>query len=170
MNAPPAKSYPRRGNHLPVLMTLVPRTTGPILELGSGLYSTPYLHWACFPDRPLVTYENTNFWFRRCAVQFPSCFHAVRHVPSWDSLTFEGPWSIALVDNEGPHSRGDCVRKLTHAEYVVAHDCEKGEKMGYREAAELFKYSYIYTHAGSIQTMVLSNVHDLTDLAREFDS
>ena len=36
------------GTHLPVLMDIVSKTDGPILEIGTGVFSTPYLHWACF--------------------------------------------------------------------------------------------------------------------------
>ena len=35
------------GSHLPVLIHLMNHTTGDVLELGTGLYSTPYLHHAC---------------------------------------------------------------------------------------------------------------------------
>src|SRR3954465_681875 len=44
--------------HFPLLIKLVQMTQGPILELGSGLFSTPLLHWLCFEqERELHTWE-----------------------------------------------------------------------------------------------------------------
>ena len=35
-------------SHLPVLIKLMAMTSGDVLEVGTGIYSTPFLHWACF--------------------------------------------------------------------------------------------------------------------------
>ena len=49
--------------HLPCLMKAVEKTTGDILELGVGLFSTPYLHYvAMLQNRKLVSYENVPEW------------------------------------------------------------------------------------------------------------
>ena len=53
------------GSHLPILIKLVGETTGDILELGIGLYSTPFLHWSCFPNkRKLVSYESAEGYIK----------------------------------------------------------------------------------------------------------
>lgn len=49
----------KHSTHLAVLMEAVRRTAGPVLELGVGLYSTPVLHWLCYPtNRRLVSYDS----------------------------------------------------------------------------------------------------------------
>jgi hypothetical protein len=161
-------SKPNRGSHLPILMRLVPKTTGPILELGSGMYSTPYLHWACFPTRKLVTYESSPHWFDVCANQFMADFHTIKLALSLREVDFSSPWSIALVDHDWAlNTRGDSVRRLVHAEYVVAHDSEgrRGKRHGYWSVAELFKFRCQFKSASHSHTMILSNIHDLSVVA-----
>jgi hypothetical protein len=52
------------GSHLPLLMKLLDQTNGPVLELGMGLFSTPFLHWACYEKkRSLVSYENKKDFY-----------------------------------------------------------------------------------------------------------
>src|SRR5512137_2346451 len=116
------KSKPNRGSHLPVLMKLISITSGPVLELGCGMYSTTYLHWACYPTkRRLVTCESKSEWMD-FARQFATDFHEIKFVPDWDLLDLKEPWSIAFVDSDPDEKRIDEIMKLTHAEYVVAHD------------------------------------------------
>lgn len=158
------KSRPDRGSHLPVLMKLISMTNGPILELGCGMYSTTYLHWACYPTkRPITTCESKNEWIG-FARQFETDFHTVIHVPDWNLLDLSSPWSIAFVDHAPDERRIDEIKRLTHAEYVVAHDADirREHKYNYRRARPFFKY--VTTYAGARpNTAIFSNVHDLTN-------
>jgi len=155
------RTHPFLGSHLPVLMKLVASTKGPILELGSGTYSTPYLHWACLPSkRPLVTYETNPEWWP-FTQQFQADFHTVGLVNEWASLDLSRLWSIAFVDHDGV--RSDSVRKLRHAEYVVCHDTEnKGaRRWGLTGVGRWFHWQWEYAVVRPYTT-VFSNVHDLT--------
>ena len=153
------KCGPERGSYLPVLMKALAITTGPVLELGSGMYSTPYLHWACLPtNRTLVTYEGQQAWMW-FAQPFAADFHTVRHVPDWQALDVSGPWSVVLVDHDYP--RGPIMERLAHAEYLVCHDSERPGKCGYDVAFPRFTYQKQYRDAGRPYTTVVSNVHDL---------
>ena len=156
---------PFRGSHLPVLMKLVQSTTGPIAELGCGTYSTQYLHWACFPTkRPLVTFENQSEYYDYLN-QFARDWHQVRCIPNWTDVDLSAPWTIAFVD-ENPGPRCLVLAKLTHAEYVVAHDTERaGERAhNFTSIFPLFKYRWQYTEA-TPYTTVFSNFHDLTEFS-----
>jgi hypothetical protein len=136
-------------------------TTGPILELGSGSYSTLYLHWACAPTkRPLVTYETNPEWWT-FTKDFRADFHKTSLVSDWAKVKFDQPWSIAFVDHDGV--RSETVRNLLHAEYVVCHDMEnKGmRRWGLAPIRKWFKWQWRYD-VFRPYTTVFSNTHDLT--------
>lgn len=161
------RTKPSRGSHLPVLMKLFSMTKGPILELGSGMYSTPYLHWACYPTkRRLVTYEDHLDWIG-FAKQFENDYHKVHLVENWSNLILTDPWSIAFVDHDpmDRHFRVEEVKLLTHAEYVVCHDAENqnDRKYKYSTAHDLFKYRTKYSEGGLPYTAIFSNKHDLSE-------
>lgn len=157
------KNIPRRGSHLPVLMKLVPLTTGPILELGCGVFSTIYLHWACYAaKRRLITYED-NPAFYRFIQRYANDYHEIRCIKDWAELDPAENWSVAFVDHGQEARRYLDIARLTHAEYVVAHDAENGNahKYHYERIYKLFKSRYKYGGA-SPHTAVFSNTHDLT--------
>ena len=155
---------PKRGSHLPLLMKAVSLTTGPILELGCGLYSTTPLHWACWvPKRKLVTYENNPDYFDFLR-SYETEWHEVHCIDDWDAIDISGPWSVAFVDHAPDGRRWREVKRLLHAEYVVAHDSEgrNDKKYQFSKATPLFKYQFEYLEAFP-HTSVWSNVHDVTD-------
>jgi len=150
------------GSHLPVLIKVVQMTTGPVLECGSGVFSSPFLHWECFrTKRRLLTLENFP-QFYNIAKQYNSGLHEVRFITDWDAQDLSEPWSVVLIDHEPGERRGKEIKRLLHAEYIVAHDAKpralKG--YGYIEAFAQFKYQYLYKGADPF-TMLLSNKHDL---------
>lgn len=155
----PMKLNPNRGSHLPVLMKLFHITSfGPILELGSGIYSTAYLHWACyFTKRRLVTYENNPKYYNY-ALKYKSDYHEIHCIDDWDSIDISEPWSIAFVDHSPGERRGMEIKRLLHADYVVAHDTENSEaiKYGYHKILNLFKYRYKFNEVRP-HTTIFSN-------------
>ena len=167
------KFKPDRGSHLPVLMKAVAATTGPILELGCGLYSTTPLHWACWvPKRKLVTYENNPKYYEFLK-SYTTDFHEVHCIDAWDDVDLSGQWSVAFVDHEpGPIEPRDRrwreVIRLQHAEYVVVHDSEgrNDRKYGLSKIANKFKYQFEYGGAFP-HTTVFSNLHDVSDFFGE---
>jgi hypothetical protein len=155
------RTNPYLGSHLPVLMKLIGMTEGPILELGSGPYSTQYLHWACAPTkRPLVTYETNPEWWT-FTKDFQDDFHTTSLVSDWSTVTFDQPWSIAFVDHDGV--RSETVQRLRHAEYVVCHDTENrgARRWGLLPVHRWFQWQWRYD-AYRPCTTVFSNTHDLT--------
>lgn len=162
------------GSHLPILMKIMEMTDGSVLELGSGLFSTPFLHWACFDKkRKLITYENKKeflktFIFddkREAGNNYK--YHEMRFVENsdWDKIDISEHWSVALIDhNPGPRRREEIKRLADNTDYIVVHDTDAKNDWYYKysEYFPLFKYRYdtkIYP-----QTTVLSNLKDLSNL------
>lgn len=151
------------GSHLPLLMKCVDLTTGPIVEVGCGFFSTPYLHWRCFAaKRRLVSYETDPKWFQ-FVEGAAADFHEVHCLPSYQDIDLSEKWAVAFVDHGDGPSRPDTIAKVTHAEYVVVHDTNGNwsHKYGYDKIFPLFKYHYKFRPRRMPFTSVLSNVHDL---------
>ena len=132
--------------HLPALVACATATRGPILECGTGLWSTPILHALCAPtERALVSVESNPEWLSR--FEHMRCsWHDVRHVASWDDVAGIGDdatWAFAFVDH-GHAPRGPVVAALRErADIVVMHDSECGY-CGYTEPLQLF--DWCWTH------------------------
>ena len=155
---------PKRGSHLPILMKAVAITDGPILELGSGLYSTTPLHWACWvAKRKLVTYES-NPAFYDFLKAYETDFHEVHCIDDWDAVDLSPPWDVAFVDHAPDDRRWLEVKRLAHAKYVVAHDSEgrNDRKYSFSKILHMFKYQFEYKDAFP-HTSVWSNTHDVTN-------
>lgn len=135
------------GSHLPVLIEVVTKTNGPILELGGGANSTPYLHWACFnTKRKLVTYDNEEKYFDQIKA-YEDDFHEVHLVKDWNKVDFGDYWSVAFVDHHPNLERKNSVRRLANiCDYIIIHDTERKwrHKFQYEEIYPLFKYRYDY--------------------------
>jgi hypothetical protein len=162
------------GSHLPILMKIMEKTDGPVLELGMGLFSTPYLHWACIDKRrKLVSYENHKDFAElfimddKREVGNDYSYHEVKVVENndWEHIDISGHWSVALVDhNPGPRRREEMKRLADSCDYVVVHDTDPKNDWYYKysEYFPLFKYRYdtkVYP-----MTTVLSNFIDLSTL------
>ena len=158
----------RFGSHLPVLIKMMSISSGPVLELGSGLYSTVYLHWACFNDkRPLTTIESKWAYYKD--VRRLRCdWHKIEWVKKWERAEpwFKKDWGVVLLDQGPGHKKGIAAKQLLHADYLVLHDTENPLEYGYDSVYPLFKYrfDYINPEKATPNTSVLSNKHDLTNL------
>lgn len=153
-----------RGSHLPVLIKLVEMTDGPILELGTGFCSTPFLHWACYPRRKLVSYENNPEYFD-FARSFRKDFHHVYCVDDYDDVDLESHrYNIAFLDHSPGSRRGKDILRLKNADYIVIHDSENSNARAYglTQVFNKFRYRYKYNDAYPF-TSVWSNRFDLGD-------
>ena len=155
----------RWSSHLPVLMKLLSITDGDVLEMGMGLYSTPYLHWACFGKRKLVSFENDEKYIRYNS-GFASDLHEIIFVEDWDKTDIEKPWDVALVDHSPGERRIIDIKRLANlAKYIVVHDTEPESepKHHFSEIYPLFKYRYDFKKYPP-RTSVLSNLINLKSL------
>lgn len=154
------------GSHIPALIKVINKTSGPVLELGMGLFSTPYLHFACYPDRKLVSYEsNKNFydWLS----PFKGNFHEIKFVEDWEKIDISEHWSVVLVDHEPFSRRKEEIKRLAKsADYIVVHDTNPrlDRKSRYSEIYPLFKYRHDFNREKPY-TAILSNFKDLSKLS-----
>ena len=156
------------GTHLPALMTCIGKTTGPVLELGVGLFSTPYLHYACMlAGRELVSYETDANWAKFFTEYgYPCDTHDFRIVDNWDAADLSGPWDVALVDQSPDDSRVPAILRLRDtAKYVVVHDADSKFDGIYHLSTVYphFKYRKLWDIEYR-KTVVLSNLVDLGNL------
>lgn len=106
------------GTHLPALMYALARTTGPVIEVGSGLFSTPVLHGYCFGGwRKLTTVESDPLWREWMQERFTADWHQI--VPAIP----DGEFDVALIDGAPASSRGPTIEALrSRCRLLVIHD------------------------------------------------
>lgn len=152
----------RFGSHLPVLMAAVQRSSGPIVEFGSGMYSTVYLHWACWvAKRPLLTLESKHQYYRMMR-PMENDFHRIVYLENWDQYDLGYKWSVALVDHSPGTRRPVEIRRLVETELVVVHDTEDRFAKDYQwgDCFDLYKYRFDHS-VGTLRTTLLSNVRNV---------
>lgn len=168
---------PYSGNyatHLGLLIACMNKTSGDVLELGVGLFSTPYLHYACTGSmRNLLSLENDKGWLRHFKGSefmhflYSNDYHQLELVDNYEnSPLIDKKWDVVLVDQTPDVSRKETVKKLANkAKYIIIHDSnEKYEKVyHYSEIYPLFKYKRVWTLDDRHAT-VLSNFTPLDDL------
>lgn len=155
------------GTHLPALIKAVSKTTGDVLELGMGVFSTPYLHYQCLlSNRKLVSYENYKTWiqfFLDYRYECPN--HEIVFVDDYANAKIDKPWDVVLIDQTPDSSRVEQVRRLANlAKYIIIHDSNgrQDKTYHYSEIYPLFKYKTIWNKDKNHAT-ILSNFVDLKD-------
>jgi len=162
---------PSEGSHIPVLMKVLGISEGPVLELGTGLNSTPVIHWICNEQnqRKIVSYESSEMFYL-AARKYRCDYHEVHNVETlggWDKIDIESQhWGMVFVDHApGPRRVEEMIRVANNADYVVVHDTEGRSDWHYHysKGFPLYKYRWDYTTAYPY-TSVLSNIKDLHEL------
>lgn len=133
--------------HMPLLLACLRHTTGPVLELGSGWFSTPLV--AAFATNRLVrTVETNPEWYDRiCRVATYQPITRHRHqilfVPDYDDAPIlDHEWSVVLLDHEPPPRRGhDAERLRDRCQLIIGHDSEHPD-YGYGPVFDTFKYRF----------------------------
>jgi len=159
------------GTHLPLLISTVRKTTGSILELGMGVFSTPFLHYiAVLDNREVLSVENFKDWSEFFLDKYSHKNHKIRVIDSWDDLdkveNINREWDVVLVDQTPDLARIEAVKKLANkAKYIIIHDSTPKYESNYHysEIYPLFKYRRDWTLDRNHAT-VLSNFVSLEDL------
>lgn len=152
-------------SHLPVLNRVMRKADGPVLELGAGIFSTPYLHWMCVDAKlPLWTYESEEQYVRYTK-SFARDGHTIIHVTDWDKIDIDKKWSVVFIDHVVGRRVIDAIRLADKADYIVLHDTqvETLKYYGYNKLWSHFKYVKHFPQF-SPQTTVVSNFKELDDL------
>lgn len=155
------------GTHLPCLIKAFEKTTGNILELGTGLFSTPYLRYMCMLNRrKLVSYENYKEWYNFLLKYYkPNENHEIHFVENYKDAYVDTTWDVVLIDQTPDSSRTEEIIRLKDlAKYIVIHDANPSNDRvtHYSKIYPLFKYRADWT-GDSNRATVLSNNTDLSD-------
>ena len=145
--------------HIPILLACLRHTSGPILEMGAGFFSTPLVN-AFAVGRIARTIETDGPWYSTLA---PICtqrpVYAHQHqfvfVPDYAQATVEDHfWSLVLIDH-GPAERRkiDIERLRGRCQILIAHDSEC-DAYGYGPVLDKFKYRYTYSRLHPWTTVV----------------
>ena len=147
LNPHEASTIDPYATHMPMLLACLAHSSGPVLELGCGAYSTPVLSEVCrLQGRRLVSADNNRAWYERLANTFNGT-HEVVHVADWNySKLQDQHWGMVLVDHSPANQRVIDARRLAKAgaEFIVMHDTDKPEFYGYEVLFDEFKHHYTY--------------------------
>ena len=155
------------GTHLPCLIKALSKTTGDILELGTGLFSTPYLRYsAMLSGRLLVSYENYKEWYDFMLKYWTSNDnHQINFIEEYKDAPIDKDWDIVLIDQTPDSSRNEeAIRLKDKAKYIIIHDSNPSnyKVTHYDELFPHFKYKTDWMGDNNRAT-VLSNIIDLKD-------
>jgi hypothetical protein len=133
--------------HVPVLLACLRRTTGPVLELGSGWFSTPLVA-AFATDRLVRTVDANHEWYDRisriCIYQpITRHRHQIVFVPDYNDAPMDDhQWSVVLLDHEPPPRLCvDALRLKDRSQLIIGHDSEHPD-YGYGPVFDTFKYRF----------------------------
>ncbi len=137
------------GTHQPYLIEAVKRTTGPVLELGSGEGSTTVLHDLCAEQgRMLVTVESDSEWLSKFA-HLETPLHKMvflrdpATIPCLDNprlVDDSDRWGVVFVDHAPGVTRKNAIMRARDATTIcVVHDVET-PSYSMDPALALFKY------------------------------
>ena len=165
--------------HIPLLAACVAATNGPVLELGTGDYSTPALHAMClagswtgakgsFEPRLLVSADDKRDWIRKYE-KYRWRYHELTWVEDWAKWEpLDWHWDVALIDHGPAAARKETLARLKDkTRLIVLHDTEKpaGEAYGCGDIMRKMTYRYDDMSQAN-QTTVLSMIDDLSWLVR----
>jgi len=147
------------GSHIAALHWALDLTDGPVLELGMGDFSTPFLSKMCI-GRRLVSVEWNKEWFERLRM-LGTPDHDIRFCQDYnvDSLPIDN-FSVVLIDHEPPaeadkpmykyQKRMDAVEFYEmRSELIIVHDTEDdwfAQSPRWREIRSKFRYWLEFRH------------------------
>lgn len=152
------------GSHRPLLWEALEATKNlkrPVLELGAGESSTPYLRQYCKDnDLKFRSYDSDHAWAKKMGVYYND--------GNWDKLNcWDIHWGVVLLDLAPGEYRRVALMNL-NAEVIVLHDSEPvgWNASDYRVRPLFSKFKYmiddIPKEKGAPWTTALSNTIDVT--------
>lgn len=145
--------------HLPHLIRAVLIAGGPVLELGTGDYSTPILREICrHQKRALTSFENDPVWFGKFNDLPLDSFLSIHKVaPDWSDLHLDLDYSVIFLDLHPPEFRKPVLERIwKRGDIIVAHD---SEVLAFDWAQ--CKYHHEFTSPEGPKTMVAGNTLDV---------
>jgi hypothetical protein len=143
------------GSHLPYLQAAVASTKGPVIEVGTGYYSTPFLMDVARSGREVVAVETDRRWRALADERAPEGYEVRDDIP-------DGEFSVALIDGT-EDSRAPAVEALAdRTEFLVCHDTEE-DLAYYGTSLDQFKHRKDFD--SKPRTSVVSNTRRFTQKA-----
>ena len=158
--------FERFGTHLPILLFGTSLSHNPILELGSGFWSTLTLHYGC-PGRRIVTMDDNKDWLSTFT-HLANERHAFIHVSHWDKNTEiidKTQWGLVFVDH-GPNERRqtEVARVCHNADVVVVHDTEN--LILHHYDFSMYKHVFEWKDCSHCHTGIMSNFIDVGQMLK----
>ena len=146
-------------NHRPLLWWALKETKGqtePVLEMGCGEGSTPYLMQYLKTDkRKLISYDYSKEWADK---------YNANYVTDWDAIEHEN-YSVILIDHSpGERRHLDVIKLANKCDYMIIHDSEPAAT-GYMldKVWHLFPYRRNLKTEGAWATIV-STKHEIPEI------
>lgn len=158
----------RYSTHIPILEIAVKITTGPVIELGQGKYSTLLLDKLCGENRLFVTCETNKNWFNKLS----SINRISLLLNQWDDLykNISGiNFSLAFIDHAPANRRIIDINNLfSCCDMFVVHDTESKE-YNYEEILSKFNFRYNFTKLTPYTSVVSNNKYIFIKLLENID-
>jgi hypothetical protein len=122
---------------LPAVGFALARSTGPVLEIGIGHFSTPFLHEYCKgANRALFSIESDDGWRNEFKARYATPLH------SFGPLIFGDHLGVVFIDNSpGGEARANPFRMwLNHADFIVVHDYHRENEEAIKPLLEGVNY------------------------------
>ena len=154
-------------SHLPVLYHALTHTTfGDVLELGTGLFSTPFLHYHCVPrERMLISVDNDAKWLE-VSRSFEHPYHKLILTDDWNLPELIRPFDVVFIDHFPPEQRKiDLLKYANLAQFIVIHDTNGRQERHYHLKDVWKEFKYV-NHYGKFfpQTTIVSNFRDVSNV------
>ena len=152
------------GSHYPILASAIARTTGPILECGTGWYSTPMIHLMANGKRQVMSLETDAKWMGEMIRYERLAWHGFGLIDGKTQKELERAWvayaetlndtyyaeGVVFLDQSPGEARVPMAKALKgKAKFIVCHDTEadippSGGGYGWKQLDGLFKYETIW--------------------------
>ena len=149
------------GSHTAILAAAIARTTGGILECGTGAWSTPLIH-ALANGRAVMSLETDQEWMNQMAFLYKTEWHQFGMVRADGHHPLIAEWvklgrglaafvdSVCFLDQSPGEARVPMAKAIKGKfKFIVAHDTEAdippgGGNYGWKELDGYFKYSFTF--------------------------
>jgi hypothetical protein len=166
--------------HCPTIAKCILNTKGPILELGTGVYSGVFIDFLA-KGRKIISTDTDETWLNEVKKEFETDLHKfVKIECNNDPIEYNKQmdifkniyldnYSIVFIDHGMISERqSDIVRFKDIAELIVVHDSSYTSNQGhdditykYNKHISSFKYTYEYTKMWPF-TCVMSDINNLS--------
>ena len=148
----------KAGTHLPLLLSAILESTGPVLEIGCGHCSTPLLHAVCgMLERELWSVESDPGWLDLFSSRYAGSGHHFAAEPP----AMRERWGAVLIDQSPGSDRINSILSLVdHADYLIVHDVQAEDVMG-PIRPHLVTLRHWIDDRYDVHAMILSRDYDL---------